>query len=104
MYFMLSDAGLSLGGGEGINLTAGSDSSISAYVRGNIDIGVTITPQPHIRGDFSASVSAGACVDNYCVNAGVSAQIHAEALPNDLNATATLGLPFGASVTISVHL
>ncbi len=104
MYFMLSDAGLSLGGGEGINLTAGSDSSISAYVRGNIDIGVTITPQPHISGDFSASVSAGACVDNYCVNAGVSAQIHAEALPIDLNATATLGLPFGASVTISVHL
>lgn len=104
MYIMLSGDGLSLGGGENINLTAGSDSSISAYIRGDVDIGVTITPQPHISGDFSASVSAGACVDNVCVNAGVSAQIHAEALPVDLEGSATLGLPFGASVTISVHL
>lgn len=104
MYMMLSADGLSLGGGESINLTAGSDSSISAYIRGDIDIGVTVTPQPHITGDFSASVSAGACVDNVCVNAGVSAQIHAEALPVDLEGSATLGLPFGASVTINVHM
>jgi hypothetical protein len=104
MYVMLSGDGLSLGGGESINLTAGSDSSISAYIRGDVDIGVTITPQPHISGDFSASVSAGACLDNVCVNAGVSAQIHAEALPVDLEGSATLGLPFGASVTINVHL
>lgn len=104
MYIMLSGDGLSLGGGESINLTAGSDSSISAYIRGDVDIGVTITSQPHISGDFSASVSAGACLDNVCVNAGVSAQIHAEALPVDLDGSATLGLPFGASVTINVHL
>ena len=39
MYVMLSDAGLSLGGGEGINLDVGDDSVASAYVRGDVDVG-----------------------------------------------------------------
>ncbi len=104
MYVMLSAQGLSLGGGESINLTAGSDSSISAYIRGDVEVGLTITPQPHISGDFNADVSAGACVSSVCVSAGVSAHIHAEALPVDLEGSATLGLPFGASVSFTVHL
>jgi len=105
MYVMLSDAGLSLGGGEGINLDVGDDSVASAYVRGDVDVGLTVTPQPHISGDFSASVSAGVCVDSVCVSAGVSAQIHAEALPVEMNASASIGLPWPlGSVSFSVHM
>jgi hypothetical protein len=105
MYVMLSDAGLSIGGGEGINLDIGDDSVASAYVRGDVDIGLTVTPQPHISGDLSASVSAGVCVDNVCVSAGVSAQIHAEALPVEMNASASIGLPWPlGSISFSVHM
>ncbi len=105
MYFMLSDAGLSIGGGESIYLGVGDDSVASAYVRGDVDAGLTVTPQPHISGDFSASVSAGVCVDSVCVSAGVSAQIHAEALPLDVDASASIGLPWPlGSISFSVHL
>jgi hypothetical protein len=105
MYVMLSDAGLSIGGGESISLDVGDDSVASAYVHGDVDIGLTITPQPHISGDFSASVSAGVCVDSVCVSAGVSAQIHAEALPLEVQASASIGLPWPlGSISFSVHL
>jgi hypothetical protein len=88
MYVMLSGAGLAMGGGESINLNVNDDSVPSAYIRGNVDTGLTITPQPHISGDFSASVEAGVCVDDVCVSAGVSAQVHAEALPLEMQARA----------------
>lgn len=105
MYFMLSDAGLAVGGGESIDLEVGDDSVASAYVRGDVDAGLAISPQPHISGDFSASVSAGVCVDSVCVSAGVSAQVHAEALPVDLEASASIGLPWPlGSISFSVHL
>jgi hypothetical protein len=110
MYMMLSPAGLSLGGGESIDLEAG-DSSINGYIKGDVDMGLTVTPQPHIAGDFSASVSAGACVYvstplgnvGGCVNVGVSAQVHAEFAPLDVHASATVGTPVG-DVTVTVHL
>jgi len=105
MYVMLSDAGLSIGGGESITLNVGDNSVASAYINGNVDMGLTITPQPHISGDFSANVSAGVCVDNVCVSAGVSAQVHAEALPLEMNASASIGLPWPlGSISFSVHL
>lgn len=105
MYVMLSDAGLSIGGGESINLNVGDDSVASAYIRGSVDMGLTITPQPHISGDFSANVDAGVCVDNVCVSAGVSAQVHAEAMPLEMQASASIGLPWPlGSVSFSVHL
>jgi hypothetical protein len=105
MYVMLSSAGLAIGGGEGINLDIGDNSVASAYVRGEVDMGVAVTPQPHISGDFSASISAGVCVDSVCVSAGVSAQIHAEALPLEVQATASIGLPWPlGSVSFSVHM
>jgi len=105
MYVMLSDAGLAIGGGESINLDIGDDSVASAYVRGDIDLGLAVTPQPHISGDLAASVSAGVCVDNVCVSAGVTAQIHAEALPLEMNASASIGLPWPlGSVSFSVHM
>jgi hypothetical protein len=105
MYVMLSDQGLSLGGGVSIDLDVGDDSVASAYVRGSVDAGVTITPQPHISGDFSANASAGVCVAGVCVSDWVSAQIHAEAMPLDIDASASLGLPWPlGSVSFSVHL
>jgi hypothetical protein len=105
MYFMLSDAGLSLGGGENINLTLGDDSVASAYVRANVDMGLTITPQPHISGDFSANADAGVCVDSICVSDNVVAQVHAEFSPLHVQATSSLPLPWPLSdITITVHL
>ncbi len=105
MYVMLSDSGLAIGGGESINLNVGDDSVASAYINGSIDAGLAITPQPHISGDFSANVNAGVCVDDVCVSAGVAAQIHAEALPVEMNANASIGLPWPlGSVSFSVHL
>ena len=102
---MLSDQGLSLGGGISIDLEVGDNSVASAYVKGDVDAGVTITPQPHISGDFSANASAGVCVSGVCVSDWVNAQIHAEALPLDINASASLGLPWPlGSVSFSVHL
>ena len=105
MYVMLSNAGLAIGGGESINLNVGDDSVASAYIRGNVDMGLAITPQPHISGDFSANVDAGVCVDSVCVSAGVSAQVHAEALPVQVQASASIGLPWPlGSISFSVHL
>jgi hypothetical protein len=105
MYVMLSDNGLAIGGGESISLNVGDDSVASAYVNGSVDMGLAITPQPHISGDFSANVDAGVCVDDACVSAGVSAQIHAEALPLDVDASASIGLPWPlGSISFSVHL
>ncbi len=105
MYVMLSDQGLAIGGSTGIDLEVGDSSVASAYVKGGIDAGLAITPQPHIEGDFSANISAGVCVDSACVSGGVNAQIHAEALPLEINASASLGLPWPlGSVSFSVHL
>jgi hypothetical protein len=111
MYMMLSPNGLSLGGGESIDLEAGAG-GISGYIKGGVDMGLTVTPQPHIAGDFSAYVEAGACVSvsipldgsiGGCVNVGVTAQVHAEFAPLDVHASATVGTPVG-DVTVSVHL
>jgi hypothetical protein len=94
-----------MGGGEGIDLEVGDGSVASAYVKGDIDAGLSITPQPHISGDFSANASAGVCVSGVCVSDWVSAQIHAEALPLDINASASVGLPWPlSSVSFSAHL
>ncbi len=105
MYVMLSDQGLAIGGGTSVDLEVGDSSVASAYVKGSIEAGVAITPQPHIEGDFSANASAGACVDSVCVSDWVSAQFHAEALPLDIDARASLGLPWPlGSVSFSVHM
>lgn len=111
MYMMLSPNGLSLGGGESIDLEAGAG-GISGYIKGGVDMGLTVTPQPHIAGDFSGYLEAGACVSvsipldgsiSGCVNVGVTAQVHAEFAPLDVHASATVGTPVG-DVTVSVHL
>ncbi|MGH9708256.1 MAG: hypothetical protein ACRD5R_15990, partial [Candidatus Acidiferrales bacterium] len=105
-YFMLgSDTGLAMGGGANFCLCIGDGSVASAYIKGDMDVGVQITPQPHFSGDASASVSAGVCVSGVCVSAGLSAQVHLEALPLDMDASVTLGLPWPiGNVTFSAHL
>jgi len=111
MYMMLTSNSLSLGGGEYIDLEAGA-AGISGYIKGGMDMDLTVTSQPHISGDFSAYVQAGACVSvsipldgsvGACVNVGASAQVHAEFAPLDVHASATIGTPVG-NVTVSVHL
>jgi hypothetical protein len=104
-YFMLGSDGLALGGSESFNLSVGDDSVASAYVRGMFDVGLEITPQPHVAGDFGANVSAGVCVDSICLSDDVSAQVHAEFAPLDVRATASLGLPWPLSdITFTVHI
>jgi hypothetical protein len=104
-YLMLSNDGLALGGSEHFDLTVGDDSVASAYVRGMLDMGLAITPQPHITGDFSANTSAGVCVAGVCVSDDLVAQIHAEYAPLDIKATASLPLPWPLSdITFTVHL
>ena len=109
MYVMLSDAGLNIGGSEGINLTVGSSSVASAWVNDTVDMGLQITPQPHIAGNFSANVNAGVCVNtgiagNVCISAGVSAQIQASALPVAIEASASISVPVVGSIGFSVSL
>ncbi len=105
-YVMLgSDTGLAMGGDANYCLCVGDSSVASAYIKGDMDVGVQITPQPHFVGDASVGVSAGVCVSGVCVSAGLSAQVHLEALPLDMHASATLGLPWPiGDVTFSAHL
>ncbi len=105
-YVMLgNDCGLAIGGSEGIYLGVGDSSVASAYVSGNVDLGLQVTPQPHLIGDFSESISAGVCAMGACVDGSVTAAIHAEALPIDINATFTMDLPFPLpDVHVKVHL
>jgi len=45
------------------------------------------------------------CVDSVCVSADVSAQIHAEALPLEVKASASIGLPWPlGSISFSAQL
>ncbi len=109
MYVMLSDAGLNVGGSEGINLTVGSSGVASAWVNDTVDMGLMVTPQPHIAGTFSANVNAGVCVNtgiagNACVSAGVSAQIQASAMPVEIEASASISVPVVGSISFSVSL
>jgi hypothetical protein len=111
MYMMLNSSSLTLGGSEYFDLEAGA-AGISGYIKGGMDMGLSVTTQPHISGDFSEYVEAGACAGwntplgyvGGCVNVGVSAQVHAEALPVEVNASATVSIPVVGDVTVSVHL
>ncbi len=105
-YVMLgSEVGLAIGGDANFCLCVGDSSVASAYIKGDLDIGVQITPQPHFIGDASGSLSAGVCLSGVCVSGGISAQVHLEALPLDMHATATLGLPWPiGDVTFSAHI
>ena len=60
-----------------------------------MDVGLQITPQPHIAGDFGAGLEAGVCVSHVgCISAGVDAHVHAEALPISISADCCIDLPW----------
>jgi len=104
-YLMLSDAGLMTGGAQNIYLGVGSSSVASAYVKGYMDIGLQITPQPRVAGDFGAGAEAGVCVAGACESMGVTAAVHAEALPVNVRAHATVEFPWPLpDVSFDVHL
>ncbi len=105
-YLMLgSQEGLAIGGAQQYNLEVSAGGVASAYARAYMDMGLQVTPQPKIIGDFSAGMEAGVCVKGVCVSGGVNAAVHAEALPLDVRATANLDLPWPLDdVTFSVHM
>jgi hypothetical protein len=111
MYMMLTSSSLTLGGGEYFDLEAGAG-GISGYIKGGMDMGLTVTSQPHISGDFSAYVEVGACISisipldgsiGGCASVGATAQAHAEFAPLDVEATASISI-LGQDVSVSVHL
>lgn len=103
-YVMLDNNGLDVGGGTDIDLDIGDDSVASAFARGHVEIEVAITPQPHVSGNFDANLDVGACISGECVSDNVDAAVHAEAMPLDLDATATIGMPWPIpDLTVHVH-
>lgn len=92
-YLMLgNEVGLAVGGGTTRYLGAGV--GVKAYAKGWMDMGLQITPQPKIIGDFGAGLEAGVCAFGACVTAGVSANVHAEALPIAVSASCCVDLPW----------
>lgn len=105
-YLMLGNTeGFLVGGGQHLYLGVGDSSVASAYVQGYIDMGLEITPQPKVIGDFGAGAEAGVCVVGGCASADVTAEVHAEAAPVDIRAKAKVGFPYPLpDVSFSVHL
>jgi hypothetical protein len=105
-YLMLgSREGLAIGGAQNYYLGVGDSSVASAYAKAYLDMGLQVTPQPKIIGDFSAGMRAGVCAFGVCVSGGVNAAVHAEALPVEVKATCNLDLPWPLSdVTFTVHM
>jgi hypothetical protein len=92
-YMMLgNEVGLAVGGGTSWYLGAGV--GVKAYAKGWMDMGLQITPQARIIGDFGAGMEAGVCAFGACVTAGVSANVHAEALPIAVSASCCVDLPW----------
>jgi hypothetical protein len=104
-YVMLgSEEGLAIGGSTSVYLGAGG-SIANAYVKGRMDIGLQVTPQPKVIGDFGASCEAGGCLSGACVSMGVNASVHAEAPPVSMRAHACLDMPWPIpDPCIDVHL
>ncbi|MBK8791857.1 MAG: hypothetical protein IPN59_01670 [Holophaga sp.] len=95
-YLMLgNEVGLAVGGGTSWYFGAGV--GVKAYAKGWMDMGMQITPQPKIIGDFGAGLEAGVCAFGACVTAGVNAGIHAEALPISISASCCVDLPWPLS-------
>ncbi|MDI1302363.1 MAG: hypothetical protein PSX71_10690 [bacterium] len=105
-YLMLGSAtGFAVGGAQSLYLGVGDDSFASAYVKGYLDVGLQITPQPKVIGDFAAGAEAGVCVAGGCADASVTADVHAEAMPVEIRAHATVGFPYPLpDVSFTVHL
>jgi len=104
-YLMLSNTGLMIGGSQSIYLGVSAGGVASAYIKGYMDMGLGITSQPKVMGDFSAGAEAGACAFGACASTGVTAALHAEALPVNIRGTATVELPWPLpDVDVNVHL
>jgi hypothetical protein len=69
-----------------------------------MDMGLQITTQPKVIGDFAAGVEAGACIAGGCFDAGVTAAVHAEAFPVDVRAKAKIEIPLAPDISFTVHL
>jgi hypothetical protein len=98
---------ISAGGGEFFDFEIGDDSVASAYVKANIDVGMTLQDNPPLKlsAQFNAGASAGVCVADVCDSASVNAIVTASAPPLKMTAEASidLGLLLG-SVDFTVSL
>ena len=92
-YLMLgNEVGLAVGGGSSWYMGVGV--GVKAYAKGWMDMGLQITPQPKLIGDFGAGLEAGVCAFGACVNTGVTANVHAEAMPVSVSASCCVDLPW----------
>lgn len=105
-YLMLGSAtGLALGGSQYLDLSVGPPDLLSVFVRGYMDMGLAITPEPRVSGDFEAGANAGVCtVADLCATAEVTAKVHAEAPPVRIRAAATVSFPLAPDVSFSASL
>jgi hypothetical protein len=94
-YLMVgNEVGFAVGGRANYNFGAGVG-GVNAYARAWLDMGLQITPQPHMIGDFAAGMEAGICLSHVgCISAGVNAHIHAEAMPISITADCCIDLPW----------
>jgi hypothetical protein len=98
---------ISVGGGEYFDFEIGDDSVASAYVKANMDVGMTLQDKSPLKlsAQFNAGASAGVCVADVCDSASVNAIVTASAPPVKMTAEASidLGILLG-SVDFTVSL
>jgi hypothetical protein len=87
-YMMLDDESLRFGGGIDYYLGC----SIG-HISGEIDTGLTITPEPHVSGYGKGGVQAEVCYKGYCVGTGISVRVDASALPVEASARGCVKIP-----------
>ncbi len=84
-YIGIGNEGYNVGGGIHVNL-GGDLGPFSAKVHGNVNAGMSITPQPHAEGHANASLKAEACAFGACIGPTVTAGVAMAAVPIDIKA------------------
>lgn len=104
-YLMLSNQGVDVGGSATMNLDVGDSSVVSAYIDFEGDVDLTITPEPHVSGEFSETAQCGACIAGGCFSVSESIDIKASAMPLDVTGCASIGTPWPLpDIHFCVHL
>jgi hypothetical protein len=104
-YLMLSNQGVDVGGSATMNLDVGDSSVVSAYIDFEGDVDLTITPEPHLTGEFSETAQCGACIAGGCFSVSESVDIKASAMPLDVTGCASISTPWPLpDIHFCVHL
>jgi Quinohemoprotein amine dehydrogenase, alpha subunit domain III len=86
-YMMLDEEALRFGGG--VYYYLGAD---IGHISGEIQTGLTLTPQPHISGYGQGGVRAEVCYKK-CIGAGISVRVDVSALPVSASARGCVTIP-----------